>query len=408
MGINFHRVHSVDVVNHATDMIVWYRLRWHDPRLVWNASQYGGLTTLQLWVGDGTGAGETSEIWTPDMTLWNQGESMQTSLSSAFASVSSDGTVFWSRPGHLRPTCKFVGLDSFPFDELGCTMEFGSWSFSGLYLRPVKMDAGFSIGGSETAGESFQEFSLERVSCRENVYPPYPGDPENDWPVLLYEVVFQRAWQPYTRGYILLQAFQYNTPPRLGPPPPRLLPSAAPALPLLRFLLLPQALLAAVASDFVIAAKLPAAREMTWFAQFSAFSLAYAAAVLVESCIVIGLYYKTSESLLPSCLRWASRRAAAVGLRRVVSTGTAAAVGLRRVVSTGTGEELDAPTREVSGAGAHAPTEFSRRDANDFRHEAEKDLNTKWQRVACAIDEVARWVVPLSYAVGLACLLAVK
>ena len=57
------------------------------------------------------------------------------------------------------------------------------------------------------------------------------------------QVVFQRAWQPYTRGYILLQAFQYNTPPRLGPPPPRLLPSAAPALPLLRFLLLPQVVL---------------------------------------------------------------------------------------------------------------------------------------------------------------------
>ena len=127
----------------------------------------------------------------------------------------------------------------------------------------------------------------------------------------------------------------------------------------------------------------------------SSSSLAYAAAVLIESCIVISLYYKTSESFLPSCLRsWASRRAAAVGLRRVVSAGT--------------GEELDAPTREVSGAGAHAPEEFSRRDANDFRHEAEKDLNTKWQRVACAIDEVARWVVPLSYAVGLACLLAIK
>ena len=120
---------------------------------------------------------------------------------------------------------------------------------SGLYLRPVKMGDGFSIGGSETAGESFQEFSLEGVECRDKVYPPYPGDPENDWPVLLYEVphtrtrmgmgngvgereatasplhtsasttgahalslsralqvVFKRAWQPYTRGYIALNA----------------------------------------------------------------------------------------------------------------------------------------------------------------------------------------------------------
>ena len=64
---------------------------------------------------------------------------------------------------------------------------------SGLYLRPVKMGDGFSIGGSETAGESFQEFSLEGVECRDKVYPPYPGDPENDWPVLLYEVPHTRT-----------------------------------------------------------------------------------------------------------------------------------------------------------------------------------------------------------------------
>ena len=64
---------------------------------------------------------------------------------------------------------------------------------SGLYLRPVKMGDGFSIGGSETAGESFQEFSLGGVECRDKVYPPYPGDPENDWPVLLYEVPHTRT-----------------------------------------------------------------------------------------------------------------------------------------------------------------------------------------------------------------------
>ncbi|EOD38554.1 hypothetical protein EMIHUDRAFT_224308 [Emiliania huxleyi CCMP1516] len=275
MGINFHRVHSVDVVNHATDLIVWYRLRWHDPRLAWNASQYGGLATLQLWVGDGASSDVSSDIWTPDMTLWNQGESMQTSLSNAFASVSSDGTVFWSRPGHLRPTCKFVGLDRFPFDELGCTMEFGSWSFrptnleDGLYLRPVKMGDGFSIGGSETAGESFQEFSLEGVECRDKVYPPYPGDPENDWPVLLYEVVLNFI------GFLC-----FSVPPQCGE---RLgLGITALFSPAVRCV----ALLAAVASDFVINGKLPAASEMTWFAQFSAFSLAYATLVLAESCIV--------------------------------------------------------------------------------------------------------------------------
>lgn len=55
------------------------------------------------------------------------------SLDDAYASVSHDGTVFWSRPGHLRPVCKFEGLDAFPFDRLTCAMEIGSWTRSGKY-----------------------------------------------------------------------------------------------------------------------------------------------------------------------------------------------------------------------------------------------------------------------------------
>ena len=115
--------------------------------------------------------------------------------------------------------------------------------------------------------------------------------------------------------------------------------------------------------------------------------------VLVESCIVISLYHKTSKSLLPPFLRWASRCAAAVA-----------------------GHSAEAPPRAVSKAGDSVP-ELSQRDANDSyetkrdeaeikRYEAEiKRINGKWQRIAFAIDEVSRWVVPLSYAVGLACLL---
>ena len=38
-------------------------------------------------------------------------------------------------------------------------MEFGSWAYSGKYLRLVKgLETGFSLGRSETAGESFNEF----------------------------------------------------------------------------------------------------------------------------------------------------------------------------------------------------------------------------------------------------------
>lgn len=70
---------------------------------------------------------------------------------------------------------------------------------------------GYSIGGSETAGQSYAEIRFsnskgdEAISAREHVYPPYISAPEEDWPVIFYDVKFIRSWQPYTRGYVLLQ-----------------------------------------------------------------------------------------------------------------------------------------------------------------------------------------------------------
>ncbi len=121
-----------------------------------------------------------------DIELWNLDEGLKSSFDDAYAIVSNDGSIYWSRPGHLRPACKFYGLDNFPFDKLTCTMEFGSWAYSGKYLRPVKGGGGgYTIGGSETAGESYNEFSFieeDPVVCTEHIYPPYPSSPEEDWP----------------------------------------------------------------------------------------------------------------------------------------------------------------------------------------------------------------------------------
>jgi hypothetical protein len=185
VGINFHRVFAVDIINSVADLTVWFRQSWTDPRLAWDPADYNGTTVTWFYVGDGVGAGETSEIWTPDTELWNMAESLKETLADTYATVSSDGNVFWTRPGHMKPACKFRGLDSFPFDSLSCTMELGSWSFSGLYIRPIKMGGtGFSVGGSETAGEAFAEYQLasnDPVVCREKIYPPFPSAPEEDW-----------------------------------------------------------------------------------------------------------------------------------------------------------------------------------------------------------------------------------
>lgn len=75
-----------------------------------------------------------------------------------------------------------------------------SWAYSGKYLRPVPGGGtGFSVGGSDTAGQSYNEFSFEDdeppVVVTPHVYPPYPSSPEEDWPVVKYTVKIERSWQ---------------------------------------------------------------------------------------------------------------------------------------------------------------------------------------------------------------------
>ena len=111
-------VHSLNVAESTADLIVWARFKWVDPRLAWDPAEFGGMETTWFFISDGIGGGETSEIWTPDIYLWNQMEPMANNLAETYATVSSDGSVFWSRPGRLKPTCKYIGLENFPFDEL--------------------------------------------------------------------------------------------------------------------------------------------------------------------------------------------------------------------------------------------------------------------------------------------------
>jgi hypothetical protein len=301
LNINFHKVYQVDITNSVVDLVVWVQQRWIDPRLTWDPAEYGNLTRAWFYVRDGSGsAGGASEIWTPDLELWNLETPLTKTLVDAHAAVNSDGTVYWSRPGHLRAVCKFEGLGDFPFDQLKCTLEIGSWVYSGLYIRAIKYGGtGFSIGGSDTAGEAFAEYSLHSVDCEEKLYPPYPIAPNEDWPVLFYHVTFSRAWQPYARGFLAMQillnliAFLcFWLPPQCGE----------------RLSLGISTIVAAVASELVVSSALPAASEVTWFSKFSLTSMTFASACLFESAVVIYFYYHTGDTLIPDWFTWLANK----------------------------------------------------------------------------------------------------
>jgi hypothetical protein len=79
-NLNFHKVHALNVAESTAHLVVWVQMRWKDPRLTWDPNQYGNFTKIWFWIENGIGGGEASEIWTPDIYLWNQEESMDRTL----------------------------------------------------------------------------------------------------------------------------------------------------------------------------------------------------------------------------------------------------------------------------------------------------------------------------------------
>jgi hypothetical protein len=371
------------------------RLVWTDTRLSWDPADYGDLDTVWFWVEGGSGMSETSEIWTPDIELWNQKESIQTSFSNSFAVVSPDGRVFWSRPGQLNPICKFKGLQNFPFDELVCDIEMGSWGYSGKYMR-LKLfdDTGYSIGGSGTSGEAFSEFKLSNVSAKLVIYPPYPTDPLADWPVAMYSVSFERSWEPYIRGYLVSQLI-FNI---IGfacfwmP-----IPSGE------RLALAITAMLAAVAADLVVVSKLPSASELTWMQKFSLASQVFAAYCVIEGVVVSYFFYQTAENLVPSylnCLFGLVTKKRPAG--RDESSKKDRGDSSRGFFSSKHSIVENQPSGSSRSDRMQSVASMHPRDANDFLHNADIKNNNRWKQCGERVDDFSRAVIPIAYLVVLA------
>ena len=291
----------------------------------------------------------------------------------------------------LRAVCKLEGLDAFPFDKLGCRVELGSWSYSGLYVRTLPLDGGFSVGGSETAGESFAEFTLAGVDCKSHIYPPYPCCPSEDWPVLWYFLNFRRSWQPYVRAFlsaqVVLNALGFSCfwlPAQCGE----------------RLGLGITALLASVASDLVVAQKLPTSSEWTWIAKFSLMSISFSAAALFESVIVLYFYYAVHDDLWPlsfGLVRRCRRRERAPPEGKAPHNNSQGSP--LPLASADADPPVMARAASFSGGAQYA------RDADDFTSRRERENNEYWQAVASWIDEFSRWVLPSAYAITLAVML---
>ncbi|CAB9525888.1 Neuronal acetylcholine receptor subunit alpha-7 [Seminavis robusta] len=118
-----HAVEKIDVQAGTAKILMSLYLEWTDERLQWEQDEDTCAEYVSLWAGVDR---EKSEVWVPDLDLYNQVDGLQ-SLPETMALVTSDGHVQWNRNGGIAAFCQFAGLSQIPFDTLGCQFIFGPW-----------------------------------------------------------------------------------------------------------------------------------------------------------------------------------------------------------------------------------------------------------------------------------------
>ncbi|GMT17017.1 hypothetical protein PFISCL1PPCAC_8314 [Pristionchus fissidentatus] len=121
--VHLQQIITLDMKDQTMEMNAWIRYEWNDYQLRWKPEDYGNITSVRV------NGGEESQIWMPDIILWNSCDDEHfDSRFTVNAVVYHDGMVNYIPPGVFKISCK-VDITWFPFDEQLCYMHFSSWTY---------------------------------------------------------------------------------------------------------------------------------------------------------------------------------------------------------------------------------------------------------------------------------------
>ncbi|XP_067670105.1 neuronal acetylcholine receptor subunit alpha-10-like [Haliotis asinina] len=121
MQVSFVGIDDVDENKNVFTATLLLAQLWQDPRLAWNASEYGGMSMIRLPV---------DKLWIPDIVPYNTaGMYGRQTRYDEVAHVLNDGSVFWVPLWTIASKCP-MDVSNFPFDTQHCPMVLGSWVHS--------------------------------------------------------------------------------------------------------------------------------------------------------------------------------------------------------------------------------------------------------------------------------------
>ncbi|XP_065059535.1 neuronal acetylcholine receptor subunit alpha-7-like [Rhopilema esculentum] len=170
-------------------------LKWRDPQLAWNMSEWNGTNYLNV---------PNSKIWTPDIMLYNTARDDSRDPSDMYKTkvlINHDGDIIWVAPVTLKASCA-VDIKWFPFDNQECKLTFGSLSYtrSRLNIRFRKQPKN-AAGMQGNFHYSNGDWDISSVSSRQ-LSERYEWSPE-PYALIEYSISLKRMFTYYMLYLVL-------------------------------------------------------------------------------------------------------------------------------------------------------------------------------------------------------------
>ncbi|CAL8090028.1 unnamed protein product [Calicophoron daubneyi] len=124
-GLQLIQILGLDENKQVLRTNCWTVYRWNDALLRWNSSHYEGIKVLRIL---------PSQIWTPDIRLYNLADERLDEYREGGLLVYDDGSILWLQQVLFKSTCQ-VEITYFPFDTQVCMLEFGSLTYDKTQLE---------------------------------------------------------------------------------------------------------------------------------------------------------------------------------------------------------------------------------------------------------------------------------
>ncbi|XP_068129713.1 neuronal acetylcholine receptor subunit alpha-3-like [Hyperolius riggenbachi] len=141
--VSMSQLVKVDEVNQIMETNLWLKHVWNDYKLKWDPSEYGGIEFIRI---------PSSDIWKPDIVLYNNAVGAFQVDDKAKAILKYTGNITWMPPAIFKSSC-WIDVTFFPFDYQNCTMKFGSWTYDKAKIDLVMIGSEMNLKDFWESGE---------------------------------------------------------------------------------------------------------------------------------------------------------------------------------------------------------------------------------------------------------------